>query len=106
MQRHTDGRGSGRVPAEQIKSVEQGAATSLLLALSLLLARVGGRYFVDCNETEVVDRRNGGLHGVARYALDPANAERLWTCPRILLVSDTRAAVTCWSRCHPSPCKR
>ncbi|MFE2834826.1 hypothetical protein ACFXI6_28060, partial [Streptomyces mirabilis] len=38
-----------------------------------------GRYFVDCNETEVIDRRSGTLHGVARYAVDPDNARRLWT---------------------------
>jgi NAD(P)-dependent dehydrogenase (short-subunit alcohol dehydrogenase family) len=87
LQRHTGGRGSGKVPAEQIKSVEQGAATSVLLAVSPLLAGVGGRYFVDCNETEVVDRRSGGLHGVARYALDPATAERLWTLSENLLAS-------------------
>jgi hypothetical protein len=39
---------------------------------------VGGRYFVDCNETETVDVRSGTLHGVARYALDTDNAARLW----------------------------
>ncbi|GII31175.1 SDR family NAD(P)-dependent oxidoreductase [Planotetraspora mira] len=87
LQRHTGGRGSGRVPAELIKSVEQGAATSVLLAVSPLLDGVGGRYFVDCNETEVVDRRTGDLHGVARYALDPANAERLWTLSESMLSS-------------------
>jgi hypothetical protein len=54
--------------------------------VSPLLARVDGR-FVDCNETEVVDRRSGGLHGVARYALDPATAERLWTLSENLLAS-------------------
>jgi NAD(P)-dependent dehydrogenase (short-subunit alcohol dehydrogenase family) len=48
LQRHTGGRGNGRVPAELIKSVEQGAATSVLLAVSPLLDGVGGRYFVDC----------------------------------------------------------
>jgi NAD(P)-dependent dehydrogenase (short-subunit alcohol dehydrogenase family) len=87
LQRHIGGPGSGRVPAELIKSVEQGAATSVLLAVSPLLAGVGGRYFVDCNETEVVDRRPGGLHGVARYALDPANAERLWAVSEDLLAT-------------------
>jgi NAD(P)-dependent dehydrogenase (short-subunit alcohol dehydrogenase family) len=79
LQRHTGGRGSGRVPAHLIKTVEQGAATSVLLATSPLLEGVGGRYFVDCNETEVIDRRSGTLHGVARYAVDPDNARRLWT---------------------------
>jgi hypothetical protein len=49
------------------------------LAASPLLNGIGGRYFEDCNEASVVQRRPkdfGG--GVAPYALDPANAERLW----------------------------
>jgi NAD(P)-dependent dehydrogenase (short-subunit alcohol dehydrogenase family) len=78
LQRHTGGVGSGRTPAEWFKSVPRGAATSVLLAVSPLLDGVGGRYFVDCNEAETVDRRTGTLGGVARYALDRANAERLW----------------------------
>lgn len=78
LQRHTGGAGSGGTPADWFKTVEQGAATSVLLAVSSLVAGIGGRYFVDCNETETVDRRTGDLGGVARYALDPANAERLW----------------------------
>ncbi|MFD3377376.1 MULTISPECIES: SDR family NAD(P)-dependent oxidoreductase [unclassified Streptomyces] len=85
LQRHTGGRGSGRVPAELIKSVGQGAATSALLATSPLLEGVGGRYFVDCNETEIVDRRSGSLHGVARYAVDPTGARRLWDLSQDLL---------------------
>ncbi|MFF9113177.1 MULTISPECIES: SDR family NAD(P)-dependent oxidoreductase [unclassified Streptomyces] len=85
LQRHTGGRGSGRVPAHLIKTVQQGAATSVLLAVSPLLEGVGGRYFVDCNETEVVDRRSGTLHGVARYAVDPDNARRLWALSQDLL---------------------
>ena len=61
------------------KTVEQGAATSVLLAASPLLDGIGGRYFEDCNEARRVDRRGGpGTGGVAPYALDPANAERLW----------------------------
>ncbi|MFD3481020.1 SDR family NAD(P)-dependent oxidoreductase [Streptomyces sp. NPDC058695] len=85
LQRHTGGRGSGRVPAELIKTVEQGAATSVLLATSPLLEGIGGRYFVDCNETAVVDRRSGTLHGVARYAVDPVGARRLWDLSHDLL---------------------
>ncbi|GLP66421.1 oxidoreductase [Streptomyces sp. TUS-ST3] len=85
LQRHTGGRGSGRVPAELIKTVEQGAATSVLLATSPLLEGIGGRYFVDCNETETVDRRTGTLHGVARYAVDADNARRLWDLSESLL---------------------
>jgi hypothetical protein len=85
LQRRTEGRGTGTVPPEVIKTVEQGAATSVLLATSPLLAGVGGRYFADCNETEVVDRRTGTLHGVARYAVDPGNARRLWELSEELL---------------------
>ena len=64
----------------RLKTVEQGAATTVLLATSPLLEGIGGRYFEDCNEAEVVQRREAetGGRGVARYALDPANAERLW----------------------------
>lgn len=58
------------------KTVEQGAATSVLLAASPLLEGVGGRYFEDVNEAEshVPDRQGG----VAEYALDPEAATRLW----------------------------
>ncbi|MFC1402582.1 MULTISPECIES: SDR family NAD(P)-dependent oxidoreductase [Streptacidiphilus] len=87
LQRHTGGRGSGRVPAELIKTVEQGAATSVLLATSPLLDGIGGRYFVDCNEAATVDRRTGNLQGVARYALDPDGARRLWTLSEDLLAA-------------------
>lgn len=68
-----------RAAGTDFKSVEQGAATSVLLAASPLLDGIGGRYFEDCNEAVVVDRRGGpGRGGVAPYALDPTNAERLW----------------------------
>lgn len=75
LQRHT---GGARTPPEQRKTPEQGAATSVLLATSPLLDGVGGRYFFDCNEAEVVTHRTDDMSGVAPYALDPANAERLW----------------------------
>jgi NAD(P)-dependent dehydrogenase (short-subunit alcohol dehydrogenase family) len=62
------------------KTPEQGATTSVLVATSPLLEGIGGRYFQDCNEAPVVDaavaERTGS--GVADYAVDPANAERLW----------------------------
>jgi NAD(P)-dependent dehydrogenase (short-subunit alcohol dehydrogenase family) len=68
-----------RAAGTDFKSVEQGAATSVLLAASPLLDGIGSRYFEDCNEAVVVGRRGGpGRGGVAPYALDPANAERLW----------------------------
>jgi NAD(P)-dependent dehydrogenase (short-subunit alcohol dehydrogenase family) len=79
LQRHLGDQDSGAaLPPEQFKSTQQGAATSVLLATSPRLQGIGGRYFVDCNETETVDSRTDTLAGVARYALDPANAARLW----------------------------
>jgi hypothetical protein len=59
---------------------DQGAATSVLLAASPLLNGIGGRYFEDCNEAPIVRQRPADFSGgVAPYALDPANAERLWS---------------------------
>jgi NAD(P)-dependent dehydrogenase (short-subunit alcohol dehydrogenase family) len=58
------------------KTVEQGAATSVLVATSPLLDGIGGRYFEDCNEAE--PNRPGSRFGVAAYALDPGAAARLW----------------------------
>jgi NAD(P)-dependent dehydrogenase (short-subunit alcohol dehydrogenase family) len=63
----------------RLKTPEQGAATSVLLATYPALQGIGGRYFEDCNEAEVIHRREPDtLAGVAPYALDPDNAERLW----------------------------
>jgi NAD(P)-dependent dehydrogenase (short-subunit alcohol dehydrogenase family) len=75
LQRHV---GGIKTPPEGRKTPEEGASTSVLLATSPLLRGVGGRYFVDCNEAVVVDRRTSDMSGVARYAVDPDNASRLW----------------------------
>ena len=61
-----------------VKTVEQGAATSVLLAASPDVEGVTGRYFEDCAQAHVVDERVGHTGGVAAYALDATNAERLW----------------------------
>ncbi len=74
--------------AMQLKSTEQGAATTVLLAASPLVDGVAGRYYEDCNEAEVVDRRpEGSAGGVAPYALDPGNAARLWEVSERLVAS-------------------
>lgn len=68
-----------RAAGSRLKTPQQGAATSVLLAASPLVDGVAGRYFEDCREAAVVDHRDDfGIHGVAPYALDPDNAERLW----------------------------
>ncbi|MFD7153193.1 SDR family NAD(P)-dependent oxidoreductase [Kribbella sp. NPDC059898] len=58
------------------KTVEQGAATSVLLAASPLVQGVTGRYFEDNNEA--LPNVAGENTGVAAYALDPESAARLW----------------------------
>jgi NAD(P)-dependent dehydrogenase (short-subunit alcohol dehydrogenase family) len=58
------------------KKVEQGAATSVLLAASPLVDGIGGRYFEDCQVAE--PHQPGVRRGVAAYALDPGYAARLW----------------------------
>jgi len=75
LQKHTGGL---KTPEARRKTVQQGAATSVLLAASPLLADVGGRYFEDCNEAVVVSERPDDYTGVAAYALDAGNAHRLW----------------------------
>ncbi|MEV0069504.1 MULTISPECIES: SDR family NAD(P)-dependent oxidoreductase [unclassified Amycolatopsis] len=58
------------------KTTEQGASTSVLLAVSPLLAGVGGRYFEDNNEAE--PHVPPSHDGVAAHALDPEVATLLW----------------------------
>jgi len=60
------------------KTIEQGAATSVLVATSPLIDGVGGRYFEDCNEVPVVDADPEAACGVATHAVDPEAAARLW----------------------------
>jgi NAD(P)-dependent dehydrogenase (short-subunit alcohol dehydrogenase family) len=83
LQRHVGGRLV--TPPERQKTPEQGAATSVLLATSPELEGIGGRYFNDCNEAPVVDHRDADGTGAATYALDPANADRLWRVSEALL---------------------
>ena len=60
-----------------VKSVAQGAATSILLAASPLVEHVTGRYFEDCQQAEPFTP--GIRRGVADYALDRDSSRRLWT---------------------------
>jgi NAD(P)-dependent dehydrogenase (short-subunit alcohol dehydrogenase family) len=58
------------------KSVAQGAATSVFAAVSPDLAGVPATYLEDCQEASPAS--HAGHLGVAPYALDHANADRLW----------------------------
>ncbi|MFG2727848.1 SDR family NAD(P)-dependent oxidoreductase [Streptomyces canus] len=85
LSRHIDPEVLERMTADRknpMKTPQQGAATSVLLAASPLLEGVGGRYFEDCNEAEVAQNtqsyKAGSVRGVAPHALDPEAATRLW----------------------------
>jgi NAD(P)-dependent dehydrogenase (short-subunit alcohol dehydrogenase family) len=69
--------------AGSAKTVEQGAATSVLLAASPLVDGVTGRYFEDCQPA--APHREGTRTGVAPHAVDPPTATRLWTISEELL---------------------
>jgi NAD(P)-dependent dehydrogenase (short-subunit alcohol dehydrogenase family) len=70
------GPGQSASTGVSIKNVEQGAATSTLLAASPLVEGITGRYFEDCQEAEL--NQPGIRRGVAAFALDPGHAKRLW----------------------------
>ena len=69
-----------------MKTPAQGAATSVFLATSPLVAGTGGRYFQDCQEAAVVDQLHG-ISGVLPHALDPEAARRLWEVSEELLTA-------------------
>ncbi|MGA9278781.1 SDR family oxidoreductase, partial [Ilumatobacter sp.] len=76
-----------------MKTPEQVAATSVLLAASPLLDGIGGRYFDDCNQAPIVHDIIDGLHGVRAYALDQTRARQLW-----VKSSDLLESVGSWPR--------
>ena len=65
----------------QLKTVPQGAATSVWAAVVASAEEVGARYCENCHVSEVVpDEVTLGMtnEGVRGYALDPRNADALW----------------------------
>ncbi|GAA3813659.1 SDR family NAD(P)-dependent oxidoreductase [Amycolatopsis tucumanensis] len=66
-------------PADpSFKTPEQGAATQVWAATSPQLDGLGGLYCEDCDIAEPTDSTEM-IAGVRDYAVDPAEAERLWT---------------------------
>jgi len=64
------------------KTIEQGAATTVVAAVRPEFASTGGHYLDDCQEAYTVSndaRLADHPHGVKAWALDSAAAERLWT---------------------------
>ncbi|MFB7499889.1 SDR family NAD(P)-dependent oxidoreductase [Streptomyces sp. NPDC056161] len=70
------------------KTVEQGAATSIVAAVAPEFAHSGGHYLDDAQEAYTVPN-DADLaqhpHGVKEWALDPATARHLWTVSTDLL---------------------
>ena len=64
-------------PPFRLKSIPQGAATTLWAAVVAPADLVGGRYCEDCQAAEVLDIGQT-LGGVRSYALDPERAKALW----------------------------
>ena len=61
-----------------LKSPEQGAATTLVAAVSPLFEGIGGRYLEDGTEAATVKNDVKANSGVREWALDPATASKLW----------------------------
>jgi NAD(P)-dependent dehydrogenase (short-subunit alcohol dehydrogenase family) len=73
-------------PARGLKTVEQGAATSVWCATSPQLDGMGGVYCQDCDITPLVPKEVQANRqiasaplGVMPYAVDPEAADRLWS---------------------------
>jgi NAD(P)-dependent dehydrogenase (short-subunit alcohol dehydrogenase family) len=68
------------LPPYRLKTVPQGAATSVWAGVVAAADAVGGRYCEDCHVAAVVTDANasGASGGVRPYALDPDRAEALW----------------------------
>lgn len=64
--------------AASLKTIPQGAATSVWCATSPLLEHIGGVYCEDADIAELA-LESSMAGGVKPYALDEANAKRLWT---------------------------
>jgi NAD(P)-dependent dehydrogenase (short-subunit alcohol dehydrogenase family) len=79
MQQVTDLITSGALALPPQKTVQQGAATSVLLAASPTVNGITGHYFEDCAQAHPVTERSGAVAGAAPYALDRDNANRLWS---------------------------
>jgi hypothetical protein len=65
-------------PANNLKTPEQGAATSIWCATSDQLDGMGGVYCEDCNIAEPLPADSKEPRGIRPWAMDPALATRLW----------------------------
>jgi hypothetical protein len=69
--------------AASLKTIPQGAATTVWCAVSPLLDNIGGVYCEDADIAALAIDSSGesgshGQHGVKAYSLDENNAKKLW----------------------------
>ena len=65
--------------AASLKTIPQGAATTVWCATSRMLDNLGGVYCEDCDIAELsLESADPRQHGVKPYSLDKANAKKLW----------------------------
>ncbi|WP_027378277.1 SDR family NAD(P)-dependent oxidoreductase [Chryseobacterium daeguense] len=79
---------SGNIKPEvkdKLKTISQGAATTIWCATNPLLENIGGVYCENCDIAEIdngqIEHRYedpSTIRGVQPYSIDPENAERLW----------------------------
>jgi NAD(P)-dependent dehydrogenase (short-subunit alcohol dehydrogenase family) len=67
-----------RFPPSFVKTVEQGAATTVWCATSQTLDGKGGVYCADCDISPLVEDQSEQTNGVRRWAVDEVAAEKLW----------------------------
>ena len=65
-------------PERNMKTPEQGAATSVWCATSPQLDGLGGVYCVDCDIVSEIPGDSTAVRGVRPWAINPEYAERLW----------------------------
>lgn len=75
-------------PARDMKTAEQGAATTIWCATASELAGFGGVYCEDC---DIAPLEEDARFGVRPFAVDPAAAEALWARTRLWTGSDLPA---------------
>ena len=70
--------GDPRFVPSFVKSIAQGAATTIWAATSPQLNGMGGVYCANCDISPVVPDASEQTDGVRRWAIDPSMVERLW----------------------------
>ena len=70
--------GDPRFVPSFVKSIAQGAATTVWAAISPQLNGMGGVYCANCDISPLVSDTSAETDGVSRWAVDPNLAERLW----------------------------